>query len=193
MIGEFATERLILRPATLDDVDLVQQLDTDIEVMRYITRHASSREESMTELARSIGARWMVSDTGEFLGWVGANATTDAYELGWRFRSSVWGRGYATEATRALVEKLFELGASRVFAQTMAVNTRSRAVMERVGLTYSRTFHLHFDDPLPGTELGEVEYELRRIDWVANTPPGHIAERAAKCLTVRQDGWGKDR
>ena len=43
---------------------------------------------------------------------------------------------------------------------TMAVNTRSRAVMERIGLRYARTFHPHFDDPLPGTERGEVECEL---------------------------------
>ena len=48
----------------------------------------------------------------------------------------------------------------------MAVNTRSRAVMERCGLRHVRTFHLDFDDPIPGSEEGEVEYELRR-------PPTH--------------------
>jgi RimJ/RimL family protein N-acetyltransferase len=47
----------------------------------------------------------------------------------------------------------------------MAVNTASRRVMEKAGLRYARTFHLEFDDPIDGTELGEVEYELRREDW----------------------------
>ena len=77
------------------------------------------------------------------------------------------GRGLATEGTRALIDAAFEtLGATRIWAQTMAVNTRSRAVMERCGLRHVRTFHLDFDDPIPGSEEGEVEYELRR-------PPTH--------------------
>ena len=67
------------------------------------------------------------------------------------------GKGYATEAASALLERLFAEGAQRLFAETMAVNHPTRAVMERVGLRYKRTFHLHFDDPLPGTQLGEVE------------------------------------
>ena len=51
----------------------------------------------------------------------------------------------------------------------MVVNTRSRQVMERCGLRYVRTFHLEWDDPIEGTEQGEVEYELRRTDWEAAT------------------------
>jgi RimJ/RimL family protein N-acetyltransferase len=49
----------------------------------------------------------------------------------------------------------------------MAVNERSRRVMQRCGLRYCRTFHLTFEDPLPGTDQGEVEYELTRTDWQA--------------------------
>ena len=54
---------------------------------------------------------------------------------------------------------------NRIWAETMAVNTRSRRVLEKVGLAYLRTTHRYFDNPLPGTELGEVEYQLRRADW----------------------------
>jgi hypothetical protein len=39
--------------------------------------------------------------------------------------------------------------------------------MERCGLKYVRTFHLSWDDPIEGTEQGEVEYELSRRDWQA--------------------------
>ena len=56
-------------------------------------------------------------------------------------------------------------GVERVRATTMAVNTPSRGVMERAGLSYVRTFHEEWDDPLPGTELGEVEYALTRRTW----------------------------
>ncbi|GGM30496.1 GNAT family N-acetyltransferase [Micromonospora yangpuensis] len=85
-----------------------------------------------------------------------------AAELGYRLRRVAWGRGLATEGSRALLRYAFDtVGVRRVWAQTMAVNTRSRAVLERAGLRYVRTFHLHFDDPIPGTEHGEVEYEAR--------------------------------
>jgi RimJ/RimL family protein N-acetyltransferase len=53
----------------------------------------------------------------------------------------------------------------RVFAQTMAVNLASRRVMEKAGLRLARIFNPVYDDPIDGTELGEVEYELRRPDW----------------------------
>jgi RimJ/RimL family protein N-acetyltransferase len=58
-------------------------------------------------------------------------------------------------------------GIGRVVAGTMAVNTRSRRVLEKVGLVHVRTWHEEFDDPLPGTEQGEVGYELSREQWAA--------------------------
>ncbi|GAB3957036.1 hypothetical protein GCM10027614_71250 [Micromonospora vulcania] len=49
----------------------------------------------------------------------------------------------------------------------MAVNAGSRGVMEAVGMRYVRTFSATWDDPLPGTESGEVEYEITRELWEA--------------------------
>jgi len=87
-------------------------------------------------------------------------------ELGYRLRASAWGRGYATEGARALVRRAFtELAVTRIVANTMAVNTRSRRVLEKAGLTYLRTVHLDWPDPLPGNEHGDVEYQLHRDDW----------------------------
>jgi RimJ/RimL family protein N-acetyltransferase len=90
----------------------------------------------------------------------------DAYEVGYRLGRRWWGRGLAVEGTRAIIAAAFSLlGARRLTAQTMAVNQRSRRVMERCGMRHVRTFHLEFDDPLPGTELGEVQYEITRAQW----------------------------
>lgn len=153
----------------LADIDLVVELNADDEVMRHLTGRAMSRDESVEDLQSSLGARWVlfrrVDD--EFLGWIGATpAGVDAeYDIGWRLRRSAWGHGFATEAARELIDRLFAEGARRVFAETMAVNQRSRSVMRRVGLTYVRTFHIDFDDPLPGTDHGEVEYGLTRVEW----------------------------
>ncbi len=49
----------------------------------------------------------------------------------------------------------------------MAVNVASRATMTALGMRFVRVFHEHFDRPLPGTEQGEVEYEVLRSDWLA--------------------------
>jgi RimJ/RimL family protein N-acetyltransferase len=178
------TERLILRPFTRDDVDLLVELDSDPDVMWFINRgRPTSRKEieniilprflEYYELFDGYGT-WATIEksTGQFIGWVSLRPKDgdppDEPELGYRLRKSAWGRGYATEASRALIDKAFgELGAQRVYAESMAVNTPSRRVMERVGLRYVRTFHEEFVDPIPGTELGEVEYELRRADWEA--------------------------
>jgi RimJ/RimL family protein N-acetyltransferase len=76
------------------------------------------------------------------------------------------GTGLRDRGLRALIDRAFtELGTRRVYAETMAVNTPSRRVLERVGLRFVRTFHVDWDDPIAGAEHGEVEYELLRSDW----------------------------
>jgi RimJ/RimL family protein N-acetyltransferase len=107
--------------------------------------------------------------SGEFLGWFGLareNPDSDDAELGYRLRRRVWGQGYATEGARALVRACFtELGVRRVFAYTMAVNLASRRVMEKAGLRHVRTYVEDWPDPIEGSELGEVVYELTFEDW----------------------------
>ncbi len=86
--------------------------------------------------------------------------------LGYRLRRSAWGKGYAKEGSRALIRKGFtELGVQRVVAETMAVNTASRRVMEKAGLTYVRTFHQEWPERIEGEEHGDVEYALTKSDW----------------------------
>jgi RimJ/RimL family protein N-acetyltransferase len=81
-------------------------------------------------------------------------------------KRSAWGKGYATEGSRALIDNAFgELGARRVYAETMAVNTASRRVMEKAGLKFVRSFLQPWPDPIPGDEHGDVEYALTREEW----------------------------
>ena len=81
-------------------------------------------------------------------------------------RRSAWGKGYATEGSRALVRMAFtELAARRVYAETMAVNQGSRRVMEKGGLRLVRTFRQPWPDRIEGDELGDVEYALTRTEW----------------------------
>jgi RimJ/RimL family protein N-acetyltransferase len=72
----------------------------------------------------------------------------------------------ASEASLVLLRHAFEtVRQSRVIAQTMAVNTGSRRVMDAIGMRYVRTYFPSWDDPLPGADLGEVEYEITHAMW----------------------------
>ena len=181
------TDRLILRRFTSGDVDNLCELNSDPEVMRYLTGgqpipRAKIRDEiipfHLGVYARSADfGTWAAlgRPTGEFLGWFHfRTAPGGDIELGYRLHRAAWGRGYATEGSRALVARGFtELGVRRVFAHTMTVNAASRRVLEKSGLSYVRTFP--FADPgfpVEGSEHGEVEYAVTRAEWTARQAAG---------------------
>ncbi len=176
------TERLVLRRFTEADVGNLFDLDGDPEVMRFLTGGKSTPRDLIEnetlprflayyERSERFGF-WAAIEksAGAFLGWFAFHPPegggSDEVELGYRLEKSSWGKGYATEGSRALIRKGFtELGVRRVFAQTMAVNTASRRVMEKAGLAYARTFHEDWQEPIVGAEQGEVEYALTKSDW----------------------------
>ena len=111
--------------------------------------------------------------TGEFVGWFhlrpGSDDAPDEPELGYRLHRRFWGRGLATEGSRALVDTAFlDRGARRVHASTMAVNAGSRRVMEKSGLRFVRTFHADWPVRITGDEEGDVEYAITRAEWEAD-------------------------
>lgn len=176
------TERLVLRRFTEDDVDLLVELDSDPVVMRYINGgKPTPREEVENDILpvflsyydRFVGYGFWAAiekSTGEFIGWFHfrprPGGDLDEPELGYRLRSSAWGKGYAAEGSRALISKGFtELGVRRVVSETMVVHTASRRVMEKAGLEFVRIFHQEWPHPIEGDEHGDVEYALSRADW----------------------------
>lgn len=176
------TERLILRRFTEADADNLVDLDGDSKVMFFITGgRPTSREEIVTEYLPAFLAYYRKYDgygfwavvqkaTGEFLGWVHFRPTEhdapDDPELGYRLKKTAWGQGYAAEASRAVINRGFrDFGVQRVHAETMVVNTASRRVMEKCGMTLVRTFHQAWPDPIPGDEHGDVEYAITREEW----------------------------
>lgn len=184
------TDRLALRRFTEADEDHLVELDSDPEVMRFINGgEPTPREEVRSRILpvlfdfyeRFEGFGYWAAEersTGRFLGWFHfrppKNERAGEIELGYRLRRSAWGRGYATEGSRALIRKGFtELGVERVVAETMAVNLGSRRVMEKSGLTFVRAFHRDGLDAVDGSEHGVVEYALTRADWAPSArPPG---------------------
>jgi RimJ/RimL family protein N-acetyltransferase len=87
-------------------------------------------------------------------------------DLGYRLLRRYWRRGNVTEGARELIRYGFEVaGLTRIFAQTLAVNTPSRAAMAAAGLAFVRAFASADPDEAPGAELGEVEYAITRDVW----------------------------
>jgi RimJ/RimL family protein N-acetyltransferase len=190
MTGLFLqTDRLLLRRFTAEDVDVLVELDGDPHVMHYITGgQTTARTEIVDDVLpafldyyrRYVGfGFWAAVErpTGRFLGWFhlrpADNDDPDEVELGYRLRRDAWGRGYATEGSRALIAKAFtDYGVRRVHAETMAVHAASRRVMESAGLRYVRTFHQDWPYPIPGDEHGDVEYALSRAEWEQQCPQG---------------------
>src|SRR5207244_3243230 len=166
------TERLLLRQFTEDDVDNLVELDSDPDVMRFVNGgRPTPRDEIENEVLPSFldyyerfagYGFWAAVEksTGRFVGWFHFRpvhgADGDEVELGYRLRRSAWGRGYATEGSRALIRKGFaELGVQRVVAFTMVVNGASRRVMEKAGLKFVRIFHQAWPDKIEGDEKGD--------------------------------------
>jgi RimJ/RimL family protein N-acetyltransferase len=193
------TDRLLLVPLADRHLELEVQLDSDPEVLRYISGRAHARDEVLESHARRMALAgrvdglgyWMAfgsgdgshgstaperEDEGEFVGLMmlppahGPDQPDDpsVADLGYRLVRRHWRKGLASEASRALLRHAFDtVGQSRAIAQTMAVNTGSQGVMKAIGMRYVRTYFPSWDEPLPGADLGEVEYEMTRAMWQA--------------------------
>jgi RimJ/RimL family protein N-acetyltransferase len=168
------SERLLLRPWRDADRTPFAALNADPAVMEHfpstLTRAESDR------FADSIAAQleecgWgtyavEVIDGPAFIGYVGLAAPEwlGAVEVRWRLARAHWGHGYATEAARAALDDGFtRLGLDEVVAVTVPANARSRAVMERLGMTHDPADD--FSHPLlpDGHPLrSHVKYRLAR-------------------------------
>ena len=181
------TERLLLRQWRDDDWVPLAALNADPEVMRYFP--ASLDEQESNAFAYRNAALlelhgyglWAVEvlATGEFVGFVGLNRPRwqapfmPCTEVGWRLARPAWGKGYATEGARAALAVAFgPLGLEAVVSFTTVANTRSRAVMERLGMT--RDPAEDFDHPQldPDSPMRRhVLYRLGRTSWARSTRP----------------------
>lgn len=152
MIDELRTERLLLRPLTLDHVDDYHRVYGDPRTWEHLPsgRH-THRGESARAIERSMESHraWGFGHcavvlrepveglaAGSFLGSAGAAMLGfDAWNLGYRFAPEAWGRGFATEAAAvALATARATRPGTPVTARVLAGNTASVRVLERLGL-----------------------------------------------------------
>jgi RimJ/RimL family protein N-acetyltransferase len=174
---------MLLRQLTQDDADPLLSLDADPEVMRFLTGGVPRTREFIVNKALptylgfydrfdAFGFWAAIEKTsGDFMGWFHLKPFEEnptETELGFRLKKLFWGHGFATEGSKALIKKGFqELGATKIVATTMALNMRSRRVLEKLGLRFEEEF-VYPEAPFPGWQVEdcmEVKYGLTKERW----------------------------
>lgn len=181
--AELRTERLLMRRWREEDRRPFAALNADPRVMEFFPAPLS-RAESDTLVERiEMGFErhgfglWALElqEGGGFIGFTGLSIPpfeahfTPAVEVGWRLARSAWGNGYATEAGRAAIIQGFEqLGLEEIVSMTTVRNRRSRAVMERLGMSRDPADDFEFPTLPPGDPLRpHVLYRVRRAEGEA--------------------------
>jgi RimJ/RimL family protein N-acetyltransferase len=146
------TPRLNRRQWRDEDLAPFAAMNADPVVMEFFPKplHRAESDEMAARIRDQLASRgfglWAVEVPGVagFIGFVGLSVPrfeahfTPCVEIGWRLAREHWGRGYATEAARAALAFGFQdLALDEIVSFTAAANLRSRAVMERIGMTRS--------------------------------------------------------
>ena len=153
-----STDRLLLRDFTADDHAAVHAYAARDEVVRFMTwgpntpaQTTGFLEQAMAKARAEPRQAWELGvcerQGGRLVGGAGleiTNATFAAGFLGYCFHPEVWGRGYATEASRALLEAGFGvLGLHRIWTTCDVDNGASARVLEKIGMRREGTLRHH--------------------------------------------------
>ncbi len=184
---EIETERLLLRQWRDGDWRGLHRTYGDPEVMGWIGAAAGDLASTAAAVGR-MSMHWRLlgygmfaveeKTSGELVGRVGLMLHPDwpldgpKIEVGWTLQRSAWGRGYATEGA-SLAFGFDTLCLPEIFSTTRPDNARSRAVMERCGLTQRGELDFH--------GWKQVYYAIDRPDW-----PRHDAD--VPLMNIREVG-----
>jgi RimJ/RimL family protein N-acetyltransferase len=178
------TERLRLRRFGPEDAGLLHELDSDPEVMRFISNgQATPLAQIEAEiLPRILSYYSRVPPQGvwaahtrkddQFIGWFHLRADKiepREMELGYRLKRNAWGRGLATEGSKALLQKGFiDWHNEKISARTLAGNRASQRVMQKIGLKFEGEFYFPAEmvPHLSEDDRKAVKYSLERGEYL---------------------------
>jgi RimJ/RimL family protein N-acetyltransferase len=173
------TERLLLRPLTANDADALLVYRGRDDVSRYVPFEPMSRDDileriagrwartELTDEGQSLTLGAQLAGTGELAGdvmlfWHSREHASG--EVGYVFNPAVGGRGYATEAARAMLRLGFEgLGLHRIVARIDERNEPSAKLARRLGMRQeARLVHNEF---FKGEWSTEVDFAMLAEEW----------------------------
>lgn len=177
MAERLVTDRLVLRPWSIDDAEAALGAYGDAEVARWLVPAmdlvpdlAAMRlvlQQWIAENTRMLtpAGRWAIElrQDSRLIG--GATLLPlppdDEFEIGWQLHHAAWGHGYATEAGLALAQWAFKQGIEQVIAVVRPANARAEAMVRRLGMEWTgETAKYH------GLHL--QQYRLRPADLAAS-------------------------
>jgi RimJ/RimL family protein N-acetyltransferase len=181
---EIRTERLLLRRFSESDLDRLAAMQALPEVARYLYWEPATREQVEPILERRIATTrlekdddWVVlaverQEDGLLLGDVTIFLRSVEHrqaEVGWVFHPDAGGHGYATEASRALIDLAFDdLEAHRVVARTDPRNEPSAAVCRRLGMRQEA--HFRESELFKGEWGDELVFAVLATEWRTPRP-----------------------
>ena len=144
---ELETERLRIREFKQSDLDAVYEYSGDSDVVRYMPFGPNTLEQAQGFLERVMANQYeenrvnyemavILKENNVLIGGCRINKVDKIKaHIGYIFNKKHWGKGYATEVTRALVDFGFkELGVHRIYATTDVDNIASKRVLEKAGM-----------------------------------------------------------
>ena len=173
------TDRLVLRPVTLDDAEAMFEYASDKENTRYTFPTNQSLEETKNNIAQFYLAsplgRWGIElkSTGEFIGTIDLHKMDTVLKkaaIGYIINKKYWNQGLTTEANRAVIELAFEkIGMNKLTALHDKDNPASGKVMKKSGMRFSHEeSYASMDQHEKGRIVTRVHYVLTKEDYFAN-------------------------
>ena len=168
------TERLIIRPITLEDTFEFFEMDSQPEVHTYLRDKPLKTIDEALNLLNSIRLQYrkfgigrvavIEKNTFRFIGWTGFKFIEESYnnhskylDFGYRLKKEAWDKGYATEAAKACIKYYEEaLKHFKIHAMTHKNNEASRNVLQKVGFEISDEFILE------GSNIKCYWYDLKK-------------------------------
>jgi len=176
-VRKIETDRLILRPITLDDASDMFEYCSDSETIKYLT---FKRHESV-EASRDVIAKFFLErpqngvpeayaivfkENGKMIGTVDVHSVRygDVGEIGYALNSAYWNRGLMSEALRNALPIWFdEVGFYRLEVMHDVRNLASRRVIEKAGFISEGTFRRLMWDK-DGSRASYTMYSLNKED-----------------------------
>lgn len=170
------TERLYLKHFTIDDAEMLYDMHQDPAITKYTGDpipwdsvelvRSILNDTIMPQYENKIG-RWAVhlkkDDT--FIGWCGLKQVGNEIDLGYRFIQQHWGKGYAGESAKAVLDYGVQMQLPNIIGRASVANVASVRVLEKIGLTF-KEFYMDED-----TKDESVKYV-----WVYEEGSGGISQ-----------------
>jgi [ribosomal protein S5]-alanine N-acetyltransferase len=139
-------DRISLKPVSEADLELAEQMNQDVETMRFLGGVGVSRgymntfiHKQQTQFAEHDWGWMVIESQADKIGFVFLRycSRLGEIELGYRLSRNFWGKGYATESAQLLLtHALTQLNLSPIVAAVDPLNAASERVLQKIGMQY---------------------------------------------------------